>query len=403
MSTIENKSSSNSVKIDVERIDAVLNMVGELVVLKSQLLNETREYHTNLKLSSLVTLFEKSIRELQDKSLGMRMTPLKSLFLKTQRVARDLSVKLNKPVEFLMSGEDTEIDRSMVEILGDPLLHIVRNALDHGIEKIDQRKTLGKKIAGTISLTAQQLGSRIIVTISDDGSGLSRDRIAKKALEKGLIPESKNIAELSNNEIYNLIFSPGFSTVEQVSEISGRGVGMDIVKTNIEKLRGSIDIKTEEGKGTVFKISIPLTTSITDGMLVKIANHLYILPLDGIRELVNFSSDSVTHMHTGRDVLNVRGKLLPILNLNQVLNCDLGSSMHSYNTENDTIVVVDGQRGLIALRVNGILGQVQVVLKSLSEYFSLSQGVAGAAILGDGKVALVIDVDNLKLDEELSA
>jgi two-component system chemotaxis sensor kinase CheA len=390
---------SSSVKVDTDRIDAVLDMVGELVVLKSQLTTETEAYRSNLRLNGLVSLIEKSIRDLQDKALGMRMTPLKSLFLKTQRVVRDLSVKLNKPVDFQMQGEDTEIDRTMVELLGDPLMHIARNALDHGIEKADRRQQAGKPPAGKITLIAQQMGGRVVVKISDDGGGIDREKILKKALEKGLVPQDRTPESISDQEVYQLIFAPGFSTAETVSDVSGRGVGMDVVKTNVEKLKGTIEIKTRLGQGSTFEISLPLTTSITDGMQVQAAGQPFILPLDGIRELVDFNESATTQMHDGNEVLNVRGKLLPIIDLDMAL----GYASERVSGAEKTIVVVEGNRGIRAIRVDAVLGQVQVVLKTLGDYFSASRGIAGAAIMGDGKVALVLDIDNIESKESRAA
>jgi two-component system chemotaxis sensor kinase CheA len=402
----ETKGASGSVKIDTDRIDAVLDIVGELVVLKSQLINETQKYHTNLKLNSLVALVEKSIRELQNKSLGLRMMPMRHLFLKTQRVVRDLSVKLDKPVDFEMSGEDTEIDRAMVDFLADPLLHIIRNAIDHGVEAPRIRQNIGKTPQGKITLSARQLGGRVLISISDDGGGIHRDKILKRVREKKLVPENINLDAMNNQEVYQFIFATGFSTAEFVSEISGRGVGMDVVRSNIEKLKGEIEIKTEVGKGTTFIISIPLTTSITDGMQIISGGQAYILPLDVIRELVDLKIEAVTHMHNGQEVLNVRGKCLPILDLGWQLRSN--GILKGYDAEtvgpsttdksNDTIVVVESNQGLIALRVESVIGQVQVVLKSLGGYFNESQGVVGASILSDGKVALVLDVDHLKYE-----
>lgn len=402
-----NRPQSGSVKVDTDRIDAVLDCVGELVVLKSQLMNETQEYSHNLKLNALVSLMEKSIRDLQDKALGMRMTPLKSLFLKTQRIVRDLSVKLGKPVEFEMIGEDTEIDRTMVELLSDPLMHIARNALDHGIEKAESRAEKGKNARGSIRLSAQQQGGRIVVKITDDGAGIDRQRIFNKALEKGLVPSGTNIDSVEQQRIYQFIFAPGFSTAEFVSDVSGRGVGMDVVKTNIEKLRGTVEIETHPGRGTSFVISIPLTTSITDGMQVVSSGQHYILPLDGISELVDFKSEATTEMHTGGEVLNVRGKLMPLFDLERILG-GVSDSPPIYasglaDDQNTTIVVVESAKGPRALRVGAVIGQVQVVLKTLGDYFPASRGIAGAAILGDGKVALVLDIDNLKMETEKSA
>ncbi len=395
------KTHTNSVKVDTDRIDSVLNMVGELVVIKSQLMNETLHGEkSNSKLNDLVSHLDKSIRDLQERALGMRMTPLKNLFLKTQRITRDLSLKLNKPIKFEMGGEDTEIDRNMIELLGDPFMHIVRNALDHGIEKLETRVASGKPASGTIKIIAQQSGGRIIVRISDDGGGISREKIIKKALEKGLISADKIPDKMPEQEVFQYIFAPGFSTADQISDVSGRGVGMDVVKTNIEQLKGTIDIKSEIGKGTTFIISVPLTTSITEGMQVICSGQQYILPLDRIRELIDNEEEITTQLTPDKLMLKVRENILPVVDLAQL-------SGHSYfaspepteanqSKRNNTVIVVESSQGLLALRLNAVIGQVQVVLKPMGDYFSTCPGIAGAAILGDGKVALVLDVDNLE-------
>ncbi len=398
-SVIANRAHSNSVKVDIDRIDSILNMVGELVVTKSQLINETRDNVSNLKLNDLVSHLDKSIRDLQEKSLGMRMTPLKNLFLKVQRIIRDLSIKLNKPVVFEMSGEETEIDRTMIELLSDPLMHIVRNALDHGIETSELRKSASKTLNGTIKLTARQTGSRVIVKISDDGAGIFREKIIKKAIEKGLIKDRKNSERFTDEEVYQYIFAPGFSTAECVSDVSGRGVGMDVVKTNIEQLRGTIGINSEFGKGTTFTISVPLTTSVTDGMQVISAGHDYVVPLDRIRELINSENEVKTQISPDQVMISVRGKILPLIDLAKLLR-----NAHSFSDplidqqdtdDQSTVLVVESNKGLVALRLHSVVGQVQVVLKPLGDYFSTCSAISGAAILGDGKVALVLDVDNL--------
>lgn len=388
------KARAGSVKIDIDRIESVLDMVGELVVLKSQLTTETLAYQTNLKLNVLVALIEKSIRDLQDRALGMRMTPLKSLFLKTQRIVRDLSLKLGKQVEFIMEGEETEIDRTMVELLADPLMHIARNALDHGVEKEETRLERGKPAKGTIRMSAQQVGRRVLLKITDDGAGIHRERVLKRAVERGLLSADAKLNELDDQSVYQFIFAPGFSTAEVVSEVSGRGVGMDVVKTNIERMSGTVEIKSTPGSGTSFIISIPLTTSITDGMQVKSGGQDYILPLNEIRELVDFNASSITRLHTGQEVLAVRGQLLPILDLDQVLYGQRARQRQD-QAEANSVVVVEGTHGLVALRVQSVIGQVQVVLKALGDYFTASRGIAGGAILGDGKIALVLDIDAL--------
>jgi two-component system chemotaxis sensor kinase CheA len=392
----DTKGGTGSIKVDAERIDAVLDVVGELVVLNSQLLNETKNYQNNNKLNSLVVLFEKAIRELQDKSLGLRMMPLRHLFLKTQRVVRDLSVKLDKPVDFEMQGEETEIDRAMIDFLADPLLHIMRNAVDHGIEAPNFRTENGKLPCGKIKLLARQLGGRVIITISDDGAGIHRGKILKRVREKKLMPEHINLDLLDDQQVFQFIFLTGFSTAEFVSEISGRGVGMDVVKSNIEKLKGDIQIKSEIGRGTTFTLSIPLTTSITDGMLVETQGQSFILPLDTICELVDVKNQTLINMHNGSEVVTVRDRYIPILNIDDLLRARNPAKCYSLDGgQYNSIVIVESDIGLFALRVHKVVGQVQVVLKSLGSYFSEAEGVSGASILSDGKVALVLNIEQI--------
>lgn len=394
-----NKSQNSSVKVDTDRIESVLDLVGELVVIKSQLINETSTYNNNLKLNSIVSLLDKTIRELQDKALGMRMTPLKPLFLKAQRIARDLSIKLEKQVEFLMSGEDTEIDRNMVELVADPLMHIIRNSLDHGIERPETRRQKGKPEKGTVSVSARQVGGRVILKIEDDGGGINRDRVLKKGIERNLIPAGRSPESLSDSEVFNLIFAPGFSTAEQITDVSGRGVGMDVVKTNIEKLRGTIDISSNPERGTCMTVSIPLTTSITDGMLIVIQGRSYVIPMDSIRELGEVQPGAITRVSTHQEVLSVRGQLIPILPVNQIFASIPAAANHvereGFNRTGNMIVVVEVNGKQFVLRIQGVIGQTQVVLKALGESFENIQGIAGAAILGDGKVSLVLDLDGL--------
>jgi two-component system chemotaxis sensor kinase CheA len=386
---------STSIKIDTDRVESVLNLVGELVVIKSQLMTQCGDYASDLKLGTIVSLMDKTIRELQEKTLSMRMTPLKSLFLKTQRIIRDLSLKLDKPIEFKMSGEDTEIDRTMVELLSDPLMHIARNSLDHGIEKSELRKSRGKVEKGSIHLSAQQTGGRVVVKITDDGGGMNRDRILAKAVEKGLIPPSQDPASITDKQVFQFIFAPGFSTAEKVTDVSGRGVGMDVVKTNIERLKGTIEIESREGSGSCLTISIPLTTSITDGMIVQVGEQPYIVPMDSIMELVDLSPSTLVEMHSGQKVVNHRGSILPLVDLRRLLSREPEVDAATESGEGKMVVLVETGRQIIALRVAQVLGQTQVVLKPLGESFKQVQGVAGAAILGDGKVGLVLDPQGL--------
>ncbi len=392
------KVESYTVKVDSNRVDTLLNLVGELVVLKSQILNESHKVAGSKRLNTVVGLLDKTIRELQDKTLGMRMTPLKSLFLKTQRIARDLSVRLRKPIDVVLEGEDIEIDRTMVEQISDPLMHLVRNCVDHGIESPEKRQAAGKPERGLIKITAQQVGGRVLLRIGDDGGGIPRDRVIQKAITMKLLDASADIDALSDATIFDLLFMPGFSTAEKVTDISGRGVGMNVVRENLEHLKGRIEVESTLGKGTAFKLSIPLTTSITDGMLISVEGQTYILPIDGIRELVNLGDGKVVRMHSGDQLLNMRGKFYPFLHLADFLR----SSYHTPNpgeapkrTPKDMVVLYEVETGIVALEVNAVIGQTQVVMKPLAQGVRDREGIAGAAILGDGKVALLLDVNGI--------
>jgi two-component system, chemotaxis family, sensor kinase CheA len=392
------KVESYAIKVDSGRVESILNIVGELVVIKSQIINESFKTPGNTRLNTVVSLLDKTIRELQDRTLGMRMTPLKSLFLKTQRVARDLSVRLKKPIDFVLVGEDIEIDRNMVEQLSDPLVHLIRNCIDHGIELPAARKEKGKSEKGLITLSAQQLGGRVVIRISDDGNGINRDRIVKKAKEVGLLPETADVATMPDAAVFDLLFAPGFSTAEKVTDISGRGVGMNVVKENLEALKGRIDVESTFGKGSTFKISVPLTTSITDGMLISVDGQVYILPMDGIRELVDLREAGLVKVHSGDQLLSVRGRFFPLVKLNRKLRSlyhEIDAKPVDQKGNKDMVVLYEHEKGMVALEVDAVLGQTQVVMKPLGNGVKEGEGVAGAAILGDGKVALLLDVNTM--------
>jgi two-component system, chemotaxis family, sensor kinase CheA len=393
------KVEQTTIKVDSQRVETILNAVGELVVIKSQLINEAKEMPNHVRLHSVVGLLDKTIRDLQDRTLGMRLTPLKSLFLKMQRAARDLSVRLNKPIDFLMEGDDIEIDRNLVEQLADPLLHMIRNSVDHGIESPEQRKKVGKPEKGTVLLGAQQLGGRVLIRIEDDGAGIKRDRVVKKAIEQGLLPATAVAEKMQPSQVYDLLFAAGFSTADKVTDISGRGVGMNVVKSNIEKLKGKIEMESEAGVGTCIKVSVPLTTAISDGMLVDVDGQTYIIPIEGIRELVDLRESGVVQMQAGHQVLHVRGKYFPILCLSEHLDSSYTALVrgdHPQSKQKSHIVVIyEHENGLVALEVDKVLGQTQVVLKNLGTYFHQSEAISGAAILGNGKVALLLDIHGM--------
>lgn len=384
----QKNSESSMVKIDAHRVDTVLNLVGELVVTKSQLMNHITNDMVDGKLSAIASLMDKIIRELQDKTLSMRMTPLKQLFIKTQRIVRDVSIKLNKDVHFEMTGEDTEIDRTLVEILSDPLMHMIRNAMDHGIESTEVRKKNGKPERGSIKLSASQEGGRVVVRIQDDGRGIDREKILSKALKNNLISANTDTAKMTDRQVFELLCAPGFSTAEVVTDLSGRGVGLDVVRSNIEKMRGTLEIQSTLGKGTTFVVSLPLTTSITEGILLEIGNNIYILPIGGVKEILSLEIKNIVPLSGGDLVLSHRDHVYPIIHLPCLLenSCD----KESINDES-TVVLIEAGANIVGIIVDRVLGQTQVVLKSLGETFRNDKGIAGGAIMGDGRVALVLD------------
>lgn len=375
----------SAVKVDSERIDKVLNLIGELVVIKSQLLDQVGMHPSDTRLNDVTAILDKNIRELQDEALFMRMTSLKTLFLKTQRAVRDLSNKLGKRIDFVTAGEDTEIDRTMVDLLGDPILHLVRNALDHGIEPTELRKQRGKPEQGRIRLSGRQRGSRIEILIEDDGGGLPKEKILKKALERGLIT-AEAAAKMPEREIFALVFLPGLSTAEAVTDVSGRGVGMDVVKTNIDKMKGHIEISSREGLGTQIVVNLPLTMAISEGLVVKAGGEMFILPMDCVEEMIHLQARSVFDGVKGGQLLSVRGEALPLIDIKNFF--DAGPRNDGGRVV--AVLVRAGERRAGFL-IDEVLGQAQIVLKPLHQQFVGIRGLSGSAILGNGSVTLVID------------
>jgi len=374
--------SSNTIKVDSERVDLVMDLVGELVVIKSQLLQDSAIKDLgSARVEGVLSLLDKTVRELYDKALSMRMTSLKSLFLKVERAVRDTSVKVGKDVVMETDGEDTELDRAIIEHLGDPLMHLARNAVDHGIEDAEARFEGNKPAIGQLRLAAGNRGSNVIIEISDDGRGLDPAKIAKKAVEKGLVDKTA-ITNLRPEEINKFLFLPGFSTAEKVTDVSGRGVGLDVVKTAVENLKGKIEIDSTPGRGTVFRLVLPLTTAILDGVIVTIGGHRYILPMDVISEFVNLCPGMLTGVDTG-EVLNLRESFIPSIRMARQLGFKAGPEQLA--------IIVNSGGNRVAFIVDDVVQQSQVVLKNLNTGPEETHGVSGAAILGDGRVALVLD------------
>ncbi len=375
-----------SVRIDTEKLDALVDMVGELVIAQT-LITANEKIADDPRLSKDAGQVSKIVRDVQEVAMSMRMIPIKSTFQKMARLVRDLSRKAGKQVELTISGEETELDKNVIQQIGDPLVHMVRNAVDHGIETPEVREGAGKSAVGRIHLNAYHHGGNIVIEISDDGKGLDPEALVKKALEKGIIqPDDK----LTDEQAYHLVFAPGFSTAAQITDISGRGVGMDVVKRNIEQLRGRVEIQSQKGKGSVFTIRLPLTLAIIDGMLVRLGEERFIIATTAIEQALRPTPGQITTVQQRGEVLQVRGRLIPLVQFGQMFGMsprlDPCSAM---------VVIAHSDRGQIGLMVEELIGQQQVVIKSLGEGFRELQGVSGAAILGDGRVGLILDASGI--------
>ena len=381
-------SAISSIRVDLNKVDKMVNMVGEIVITQAMIEQKMKDIPQEYVQSVLSGVQELSrhTRDLQESVMAVRMQPVKSIFSRLPRIVRDVTKSLNKKVKLEMKGESTEIDKTVIEQLSDPLTHMIRNSLDHGIETPEERLEAGKPEEGTINLSADNSGGRIIIEISDDGAGINRERVYNKAIEKGLIPPDTN---LSNEEIDQLIFMPGFSTAEAVTDVSGRGVGMDVVKKNIKNLGGDIDMINKPGEGSIFQISLPLTLAILDGMVIRVSQEKYIIPINNILETMQINSSEVERVKSGEKVIPVRGEFIPILSLSEIFNI---KSQQTEENDKILVVLVEAARKRFGIIVSELLGQQQVVIKNLEENSDPVEGVSGATILGDGNVSLILDV-----------
>jgi two-component system chemotaxis sensor kinase CheA len=378
-----------TVRVSTEKLDSLMDVVGELVIVQSQLIETAREVgHGSTTLQRNVNQLSRITKELQHTAMALRMIPIKPTFQKMERLVRDLARDFGKKVNFTTSGEDTELDRTVVEEIGDPLVHMVRNSMDHGLENPADRLARGKSETGTVHLHAYHQGSNIIIELRDDGRGIDPDRIFKKAVEKGLIAPN---AAMSREEILALIFAPGFSTAEKVTAVSGRGVGMDVVKRNIEKLRGKVEISSEVGRGSTFKIMLPLTMAIIDGLVVRVGGDRFILPSTSVSVALRPGRDAITTVQGRGELIEVRGKLLPLHRLHR----RFGIPCDTENPWEGIVVIVETSGRQSALFVDEMISKQEVVIKSLGAFMQGLPGVAGAAILGDGNIALILDPSSL--------
>ncbi|WP_173636219.1 chemotaxis protein CheA [Paramixta manurensis] len=383
-------SEAGSIRVAVEKVDQLINLVGELVITQSMLAQRSGALdpviHGDL-LNSMGQL-ERNARDLQESVMSIRMMPMEYVFSRFPRLVRDLASKLNKEVELTLLGSSTELDKSLIERIIDPLTHLVRNSLDHGIESPEKREAAGKPAVGNLTLSAEHQGGNICIEVTDDGAGLNRERILAKALSSGL-PVSET---MSDEEVGMLIFAPGFSTAEQVTDVSGRGVGMDVVKRNIQEMGGHVEIASKQGAGTTIRILLPLTLAILDGMSVRVADEVFILPLNAVMESLQPLADDLKPLAGGERVLEVRGEYLPLVELWNVFDVEGAKT----EATQGIVVILQSAGKRYALLVDQLIGQHQVVVKNLESNYRKVPGISAATILGDGSVALIVDVSALQ-------
>ncbi|MCP5329124.1 MAG: chemotaxis protein CheA [Sinobacteraceae bacterium] len=380
---------SSSIRVSIEKIDELMNNVGELVITQSMLSQIGNAFHgpQGERLRAGLMQLERSVRELQESVMRVRMVPISFVFSRFPRMVRDLSQRLGKSVELKMTGGETEFDKTVLEKIGDPLVHLVRNGIDHGIETRQVRLARGKPETGTLHLHAYHRGGNITVEVSEDGAGLKREKILAKAKSKNLVAPD---VELTDAQVNELIFLPGFSTADQATDVSGRGVGMDVVRRNIEELGGTVEIRSEEGKGSRFIINLPLTLAIVDGQIISVDGERYIVPLTAIVESQQLRPGMIQPVVGHGEVLSFRGEYLPVLRLPEVFGCGAGARDNS-----GLVMVVEGDGRRVGICVDELMEQQQVVVKALETNYQRVDGVAGATILGDGSVALILDIAGL--------
>jgi len=373
-------------------VDRVVNLVGELVINQSMLRQLGSELPVDVAPNLIAGLdnLSQHLRELQESVMAMRAQPVKSVFSRMPRLVRELSAQLGKEARLVVSGEGTEIDKTVVEQLSDPLTHLIRNSLDHGLETIEDREKAGKSRCGDVRLNAEHRSGRILIEVSDDGRGINRKKVRAKAEERGLVEPG---TVMTDDEIDNLIFAPSLSTAESVSNISGRGVGMDVVKRNIQSLGGRISVESREGVGTKFTLSLPLTLAVLDGMVVAVGRETYLVPITVISESMRPPKDLIHHVVGRGDVLAIRGEYLPLIYLHRLFSVPGAQD----DPSKGIVIVVDAEGiGRVGLVVDELLGQQQVVVKSIESNYENVEGISGATILGNGKVALILDVASLR-------
>ena len=385
---------NRSVRVDIEKLDDLMNQVSELIIAKNGLVSVTGMLSSqDQSFNEQIEYLERITTNLHESVMKVRMVPIESVVNRFPRMIRDLSKKLNKEMELIMTGEDTELDRTVIDEIGDPLMHMLRNAADHGLESTIDRLKIGKPQVGTIRLDAYQDGNNVTIEVSDDGSGVDVEKVKKKALEKGQITEEQ--AEyMTDKEAIDLLFMPAFSTSEKITDVSGRGVGLDVVKNKIEGLGGDVEVVTKLGEGTTFIVRLPLTLAIIQALMVEVSGEKYALPLNSIVTLEEVPPEDIKYVH-GKEVINLRGSVIPLVRLNEVLDIEPVEKDESLLDDGEVVVIVkkgDKQAGLV---IDKLLGQQEIVIKSLGKYIHVPKMISGATILGNGEVALIIDSNTL--------
>ncbi|MEC0149818.1 chemotaxis protein CheA, partial [Paenibacillus macerans] len=376
---------SRTIRVDIDRLDVLMNLLSELLIDRSrleQLANEVKR----ADLTETVEHMSRVGSDLQNIVLKLRMVPIDTVFNRFPRMVRDLAKSLDKKIDLVIVGAETELDRTVIDEIGDPLVHLLRNAVDHGVEPVAERVAAGKPETGTVNLRAFHSGNHVFIEIEDDGHGIDRDKVLKKALKNGVVKESE-AASMTDEQVYMLLFAPGFSTAEVISDISGRGVGLDVVKSKIESLSGVVSVQSKLGAGTKFSVQMPLTLSIISAMLIKVGAEKYAIPLSSIVETGLIKREQVRELH-GYTMIPYRDTHIPLMSLAQLF--DIPGFSESDEEETEIVVIRKGDR-MAALAVESFIGQSEIVIKNLGKYLPAIQGVAGATILGDGQVALIID------------
>jgi len=376
-----------TVRVDIDRLENLMNLVSELIIIKTRL-EENSSIKEDLNTNEALEYLERITTNLHDAVMKVRMVPIERVFNRFPRMVRDLSKKLGKEISLEMYGEETEVDRTVIDEIGDPLIHLIRNSIDHGIEQVDVRKKLGKPYGGRVILKAYHDGNTVVIEVEDDGKGIDIDKIAKKAVEKGIFSKLQ-IEQMSEEQLVEMIFNPGFSTTNEISDLSGRGVGLDVVKTKIESLGGMVELESKKNIGSKFIIRLPLTLAIIQALLVNLGDESYALPLNSIKEIVTVKTTDIKNVQD-QEVVLLRGEILPLIKLGKLLDVQ----MEEVNNDELIVVVVRKGEKLAGITVDRLIGQQEIVIKTLGRYLSGISHLAGATILGDGKVSLILDTNS---------